>query len=334
MPLMSHEVLFLSDADVRAMLTMPSAIEVVEADFKRQARSDSMIVGAPLAYETDDRKLGFRWRLKTAVIRDLPIAGTRITGYKIDSAGVGSGGGRNSTRYLILSDPITSLPLAIIDEHSSFSMRTSAAVCVAAKYLARRESSVVGIIGVGNIGRTVLLGLSSLFSLSDVRVMSQRVESREAFAREYTAKLGIPVRAVQSYEEACRDADIVMSGTPSTSPFIQDKWLKRGAFMGVMGLDEARHDIYANCDRLFVDYNPQTEKHPAHIQNAVRSGAIPPSKPIRQIWEVVCGVVPPRQDVNERVLVATVGLTTQDTAIAYALYTQAKAEGRGIRLPF
>ena len=111
---MPHEVVFLSDADVRAMLEMSSVIAAVEADFRRQADPEGMILGVPLAYETDDRKLGFRWRLKTAIIRDLGVAGARITGYKIDAAGVGSGGERNSTRYLLLSDPATSLPLAII----------------------------------------------------------------------------------------------------------------------------------------------------------------------------------------------------------------------------
>jgi ornithine cyclodeaminase/alanine dehydrogenase-like protein (mu-crystallin family) len=331
---MSHEVIFLSDTDVRSMITMPAVMDAVEADFKRQAQPESMIVGRPLAYETDDRKLGFRWRLKTAVIRDLPIAGTRITGYKIDASGVGSGGDRNSTRYLILSDPNTSMPLAIIDEHSSFSMRTSAAVCVAAKYLARRESKVIGIIGVGNIGRTTLLGLVSLFPIAEVRVMSQRPESRAAFAKEQTAVLGLPVRAVGTYEETCRSADIIMSGTPSTAPFIKYDWLKDGVFVGVMGLEEAGHDVYAKCDRFFVDYNPETEKHPPHIRHAVESGAIPADKPIRQIWEVVAAKLPARQNASEKILVATVGLTTQDTAIAYALFMQAKAEGRGIRLPF
>ena len=162
---MSHEVIFLSDHDVRAMIEMPAVIEAVEADFKRQADPDSMVVGVPLAYATDDRKLGFRWRLKTAIIRDLGVAGVRLTGYKINADGNGSGGDRNSTRYLVLSDPATSLPLAIIDEHTSFSMRTGAAVCVAAKYLAKPDSKVLGIIGVGNIGQTALLGLSKLFNL-------------------------------------------------------------------------------------------------------------------------------------------------------------------------
>ena len=331
---MSHEVIFLSDHDVRAMIEMPAVIEAVEADFKRQADPDSMVVGVPLAYATDDRKLGFRWRLKTAIIRDLGVAGVRLTGYKINADGNGSGGDRNSTRYLVLSDPATSLPLAIIDEHTSFSMRTGAAVCVAAKYLAKPDSKVLGIIGVGNIGQTALLGLSKLFNLEQIRVTSQRAASRAAFAKEQSTALGLPIRAVDSYEEACHGADIVIAATPSTEPFIQYEWLRDGAFVGVMGHDEATHEVYEKCDRLFVDYNPETEKHAPHIQSAIDAGGLSADKPIRQIWEVVSGKLPGRRDEREKIVVATVGLTTQDTAIAHALYLQAKDEGRGLRLPF
>jgi ornithine cyclodeaminase/alanine dehydrogenase-like protein (mu-crystallin family) len=100
-----------------------------------------------------------------------------------------------------------------------------------------------------------------------------------------------------------------------------------------MGLEEAEHDVYRKCDRLFVHYYPASEKHPAHIRHAVEAGGRPPGKPIRQIWEVVSGKLPARQNDREKIVAATVGLTTQDTSIAYALYLQAKAEGRGIRLP-
>ena len=330
---MSNEVVFLSDRDVREMVTMSAAITAVEEDFKRQADPESMIYGVPLAYATDDRKLGFRWRVKTAIIRDLPVAGVRVTGYKIDSAGVGSGGERNSTRYIVLSDPATSSPLAIIDEHSSFAMRTSAAACVAAKYLARPDSEVVGLIGVGNIGRASLLGLHELFALREVRAISIRPESRRRFAREMSASLDLPVIAVESYEEACRGADIIMSGTPSVTPFIQYDWLNEGVFVGAMGLEEATHEVYAKCDRFFVDYDPATEQHPPHIQQALDTIAPGPDRPSGQIWEVVAGCKPGRRDAREKILVATVGLTTQDLAIAYELYLQAKAEGRGLRLP-
>ena len=257
-----------------------------------------------------------------------------MTGYKIDIDGVGSGGDRNSTRYLILADPATSLPVAIIDEHSSFSMRTSAAVCVAAKYLARRDAKVVGIIGVGNIGRTALLGLSALYSIADVRVTSRTLASRESFSKVQSVALGLPVRAVDTYEEVCRGADIIIAGTPSTAPFIKYDWLKPGVFLGVLGLEEAEHDVYAKCDRLFVDYDPAIQQHPLHIRRAIEAGAITADKSIPQIWEVVSGKLPGRKNANEKIAVVTVGLTTQDTAIAHLLYLQAKAEGRGIRLPF
>jgi alanine dehydrogenase len=331
---MAHEVVFLSDHDVREMLTMSAVIAAVEEDFKRQADPTSMIYGVPLAYETEDRKLGFRWRLKTAIIRDLSVAGARVTGHKIDSAGVGSAGERDSTRYIILSDAATSSPLAIIDEHTSFGMRTSAAVCVAAKYLARRESKILGIIGVGNIGHHSLVGIQELFRLQEVRVTSVRQESRRKFAQDTSAALGLPVKAMDSYEEVCRGADIIMAGTPSVAPFIRYDWLKDGVFIGVMGQDEATHEVYAKCDCFFIDYDPATQKHPLHIQQAVDAGAIGPKTITGQIWEVVAGRKPGRRDAKEKILVATVGLTTQDIAIAYELCLRAKAQGRGLRLPF
>ena len=331
---MQHQVIYLSDADVRSMLEISSAVRAVEADFKRQAEPDSLVLGVPLAWATDDRKLGFRWRLKTAVIRGVPIAGVRVTGYKIDADGVGSGGERAATRYVILSDPRTSTPLAIIDEHSSFSVRTAASVVVAAKYLAKPASKVVGIIGVGNIGRTTLAGLAGLFGIEQVRATSVRPESRERFAAEMSRELGLEVVAKAGYEEVCRGADIIVCGTPSVEPFLRYDWLADGAFVGAVGLDEVAHDVYARCDRFYVDYDLKTEPHPEHIQDAIDAGAITHERITGELWQVVSGQHPSRRDDREKVLVCTVGLTSQDISIAYELYEQAKAEGRGMRLPF
>lgn len=331
---MAHEVLFLSDADIRDMLTMADAIAAVEADFKRQAVPGSMTYGVPLAYVTEDRTLGFRSRIKTAIIRDLPVAGVRVTGFKIDDKGIGTGGQRAATRFIVLSDPETSSPLAIVDERSSFPKRTSAAVCVAAKYLARPDSARVGIIGVGNVGTAALTGMSQLFRIEDVAVTSLRPQSRDAFARQMAETLGLRVTAVDSYEEVCRSSDIIVAATSSSRPFLDFRWLKEGVFLAVVGEHEAMDEVYAECDRFFVDYDPEHERHPAHIQRAVEAGAIGPDTIDGQIWEVVAGRKPGRRTARERILVATVGLTTQDIAIAHQLYLRAKAEGRGLRLPF
>lgn len=331
---MAHEVLFLADEDVRDLLTMADAIAAVEADFRRQAVPGSMIYGVPLAYITEDRKLGFRSRIKSAIIRDLPVAGVRVTGFKIDENGSGTGGERAATRFIVLSDPVSSSPLAIIDERSSFAKRTSAAVCVAAKYLARPASARIGIIGVGNVGHAALLGLHQLFRIEEVAVTSRRPESRRRFASELSAELGLRISAADSYEEVCRGSDIIVAGTSSPEPFLKYDWLAEGVFLAVVGEHEATHEVYARCDRFFVDYNPETERHPPHVQRAIDAGAIGPDAIDGQLWEVVAGTKRGRGNDRERILVATVGLTTQDISIAHQLYVRAKAEGRGIRLPF
>ena len=65
------------------MLTIAAAMRSVEHDLMRQAETGGVVNGRPLAWETDDRALGFRWRLKTVVIRGVPVAGVRIAGYKV-----------------------------------------------------------------------------------------------------------------------------------------------------------------------------------------------------------------------------------------------------------
>lgn len=331
---MGHEVVYLSDADVRSMLTISAAMSAVEQDFQRQAQPDGMVSGVPLAWSTDDRQLGFRWRLKTVVIRGVPVAGVRVAGYKVDASGFGSGGEREATRYIILSDPRTGSPLAIIDEHSSFAVRTAASLTVAAKHLARRESHVVGIIGVGNVGKAALAGLAETFPVADARVTSLRRETRERFAAEMTAVLELPVRACDAHEEVCRDADIIICATIARAPFLRWTWLKEGVFIGAVGAEEVTHEVYARCDRMLVDYNPASEPHPDHIRRAIAAGAMTGAKVSDQLWEAISGAKPGRCNDRERILVCTVGLTSQDISIAYGLYEQAKLEGRGMRLPF
>jgi ornithine cyclodeaminase/alanine dehydrogenase-like protein (mu-crystallin family) len=331
---MPHDVIYLSDADVRSMLSMRAALKAVEQDFLRQAEPDGMVVGQPLAWSTDDRQLGFRWRLKTVVIRGVPVAGVRIAGYKVDETGFGSGGEREATRYIILSDPRSGSPLAIIDEHSSFGVRTAASLTIAAKHLATRDASVIGIIGVGNVGRAVLEGLAEVFPISDVRVMSLRPETRAAYVRDMRASLGLAIRACDTHEEVCRGADIVMCATIAKDPFLQWDWVKEGAFVGAVGAEEVTHEVYARCNGIYVDYDPRTEPHPEHIRRAIAAGAISEAGISGQLWEVVSGAKPGRLNDRERLLVCTVGLTSQDISIAHGLYEQAKAEGRGMRLPF
>lgn len=331
---MGHEVLYLPNAEVKKMLTMDQTMQLVEETFRLQAEPESAVWGVPLAYTTEDRKLGFRWRLKTAVLRDIPVAGVRVTAFKVDEKGITRSGEAQSTRYVILSDPKTSSPLAIIDEHCSYALRTTAAACVAAKYLARKESKEIGVIGVGNMGRTFLLGISSLFQIEEVRATSRRAETRREFAVKMSDELSVHVVAKDTYKEVCQGADIIITGTPARNPFVKYEWLKDGVFVAAVGPDEVEPEAYARCEKVLVDYDRKIHKHSSNIRRMIESGAIEEESIYGELWEVVTGKKPGRENDNEKILVFTVGLTIQDVAIANWLYKRALEERRGILLPF
>ncbi|OFV80722.1 MAG: hypothetical protein A2W26_13360 [Acidobacteria bacterium RBG_16_64_8] len=257
----------------------------------------------------------------------------RVTGYKIAADGTGSGGEPESTRFIVLSDPRTGTPVAMIDEHWSFALRTTASACVGAKYLARRDSSVVGVIGVGNMGRTFLLGARELFPIKEVWATSRRPESRLAFAQRMSEELGVPVVAKDSYEEVCRGADIIVTGTPSVTPFVRSEWLAPGVFVAALGPDEVETEAYATSDKIVVDYDREHEKHPRSLQRLTDLRPRGPDPVHAALWEVVTGRKPGRERADERIILYTVGLTAHDVAIAHALYQRAVKEGAGIRIP-
>ena len=144
------------------------------------------------------------------------MAGVRLTGYKIDSPASAAAATASRPGTSSSATRRRSMPLAIIDEHSSFSMRTSAAVCVAAKYLARRDAS-----GRGSSASAILgdgpARARALFSIGEVRVIS-RTHAAASRAAKCKRGPGLAGAAVDSYEEVCRGADIIIAATPSTLP--------------------------------------------------------------------------------------------------------------------
>jgi len=110
-------------------------------------------------------------------------------------------------------------------------MRVGATSAVAGKYLSREDSSVLGVIGAGNQARSHAEAMCAIRPIKKIKVHSLRPESREAFAREMEAKLGIEVRPVQRMQEAFAGSDIVCACTDSPRPFVKSSWLEPGMFL-------------------------------------------------------------------------------------------------------
>jgi ornithine cyclodeaminase/alanine dehydrogenase len=160
----------------------------------------------------------------------------------------------NSLVTLLDSD--TGLPLAVIDGNWVTAIRTAGLSAVAAKRLARPESSVIAFVGCGVQARSHLQAFSDLFDLQEIRAFNRGVENREALCRT-AESMGLAAHSCDQIEEAIRGADLIVtsvSWSESTAAFIDAAWVKPGAFasvvdLGVPWIDESMSAF----DRIIID---------------------------------------------------------------------------------
>jgi alanine dehydrogenase len=129
-------------------------------------------------------------------------------------------------------------PLAFINDGVLQHMRVGAGAGLGAKYLAREDAHVVGMLGSGGMARTFLEAFCCVRDIKAVRVYSPTPANREAFATEMTARLGIDVRAVESAREAVRGVDILSSCTDSMSAVYDAGWIEPGMHVTNLGFHE------------------------------------------------------------------------------------------------
>jgi len=204
----SHQLLYLSHADVQAIgPSMAEIISALESMFRE--KGEGRVEMPP--------KIGVH-TLPDAFIHAMPayIAAQKAVGMKWVS-----GYPENSKRglpyiagLLILNDAETGMPLAVMDCTWITAQRTGAATAVAAKYLARKESETVGILGCGVQGRSNLEALKVLFPLKKARAYDVHSERAEKYAQEMSSQLGIDAVSVATSREAVVDCDMVVTAGP------------------------------------------------------------------------------------------------------------------------
>lgn len=253
-------MLFLNNEDVAQLLTIEHCIAVIEdaykelgagraAQFPREGRMD---LGAP----SGDHR--FNWGAMAGV---LPKEGMFALRMKLDInyRQQHEGGAVTQEKYCIepgtycgivlLASTENAEPLAIMNDGVIQHMRVGATAAMAAKYLARKESRVLGIIGSGGMARTYCMAYKAAFAIERVQVYSLTPAHREAFATEMTAKLGIPVEVMWSAEEAARGADIVADCTDSVTPVFKDAdWVEPGIHFTTYGANRIGKEAVERAD--------------------------------------------------------------------------------------
>lgn len=237
---------------------------------------------------------------------------------------------------LIVSDPKTGFPLAIMDGTLATSLRTGAGGAVAAKYLARRDSSVVALVGCGVQARAQLVALREIFKIKDVRVWGHQKALAARFIRAMR-KPGEAMTASANIQECVEGADIVVTTTPSRKPIVQSQWIKDGTHINAIGADapgkEELDPKILKRARVVVD-DPRQAGHSGEINVPVTKGFFKLKDIHATLGEVVAGRKKGRTSAGQVTVFDSTGLAIQDTAVASLIYKAAvkKKLGKWMRI--
>jgi ornithine cyclodeaminase/alanine dehydrogenase len=235
------------------------------------------------------------------------------------------------TGLLILNDVETGLPLAVMDCVWITGMRTGAATALSARYLARPESSVVGILGCGVQGRTNLEALKVLFPVKKVMAYDTDPEIARRYAKEMESRFGVEVVTVQKPVEGVSGCDIIVTAGPilkKPHQTIQPGWMGEGAFASLVDFDSYWHpDAMKQASKFCTDDTEQL----FHYKQVGYFQDIPPLH--ADLGELVTGKKAGRQKADERTMTANLGLAIDDMAVAPLIYRRALDMGLGKKLP-
>lgn len=225
------------------------------------------------------------------------------------------------TGLLILNDPETGIPLAVMDCVWITAMRTGAATAVSAKYLARPESETVGILACGVQGRSNLEALNVLFPLKKVLAydIDSGVSSR--FAEHVREHYGLEVIEVDDPRQAVTGCDMVVTSGPILKvphSTIKAGWLDEGAFASLVDFDSYwSAEAMRETDKFCTDDLRQMEYYQAE-------GYFKDIPPVHaDLGELVTGRKPGRESPTERNMAVNLGLALDDMAVAPLIYRRA-----------
>ena len=322
----SNQLLYLSKEDViKTGVGMADVIDSLKVAFREKGEGKTEIPPKPGIHPGGEDNF---IHAMPAYIPALKSAGIKWVSAFVDNLKKGL---PYISGLVILNDAETGLPLSVMDGVWMTAMRTGAATALSARYLARPDSSTVGVLGCGVQGRTNLEALTVLFPVKSVKAFDTNKDAVRAYAEDIEARLEVTVEPVDSPRQAVSGCDMVVTAGPllkNPHATIKKGWLDKGAFASLVDFDSYWHaEALAEVDRFCTDDTPQIE----HYRTLGYFKHIPPIH--ADLGELVTGQKTGRETDGERTMTANLGLAIDDMAVAPLLYKKALEQGIGTRLP-
>jgi len=339
-------VLVLKNDQMENLLPMSEEIEAIEHAFRELGEGKAM--NAPRArLRTPWKEEGGQYyfnnimglvpgiksmalRIDSSFSKDIQVGGSKRRVYPGDFIGL-----------VMLFDMDTCEILALMDDHFISTMRVGATSAVASKYLARKNSQVMGLLGSGEQAKTQVTAHACVHPLKQIKVYSPTKQNRERFAKELSQETGIEVTPVTSAEAAIRGSDIVTAATNTIDPVIQGKWIEAGMHMnsivggdGFLPRKELDDDAVMKANLIVVGYKPQIflDKQ-AEFHDRLERGLVK-AEDLHELGELLNGKCRGRESDQEITFFKNnTGMGIQFAATARKMYEKAKEKGIGAELP-
>ena len=319
------KILYLSRKDVEDInLRMSEIIEALDQMFREKGEGKVEMPPKPGIHPRPDAFI----HAMPAYIPSIESAGMKwVSGYAENQ----KKGLPYISGLLILNDPETGFPISVMDCTWITAMRTGAATAVAAKYLARKDSSSVGILACGVQGRSNLEALAYLFKIKKVKAYDIYPEIAERFAKEMGEKLEVEIEPVKNPAQAVKNLDIIVTSAPvreHPTPVIEAGWLAEGSFASPVDFNcYWKGEALLEVDKIATDDIGQ--------MNYYRSlGYFQENpQPYADLGEIAAGKKPARESDDERTMSINLGLALDDMATAIRIYKKALDIGVGVELP-
>lgn len=326
---------YLNGQDVKQLgLTNDEILNAVEAGLKAQGLGQTVI--EPRVHLVPETSEKGHFNVLRGYVKPLDVAGVKVVGDFVDNYKKGL---PSEMAILNLFDPETGMPKAIVDATAITDMRTGAITALGAKYLARKNSKVLGHIGARGTAYWNVRLLDHLFDFDEIRVHSRRPESRDAFGERLSQDLGKKVIVTDNWKDCLEGADILVEASrlPKPEPLFLTEWIKPGAFVVPYGtMSAVELSLTDIMSKVVVDDWEQCKPGRPYgaLRRHVDEGKVTAENLHAELGQIVAGLKPGRQSDEETNLFWHRGLSLSDIALGATMLEKARTMGLGQTLRF
>lgn len=320
------ETLLLTSRDLETLINEDDAIAAMKEAFKAHGENKTQM---PSKVYLDLPLLHGDFRAMPAYIENLEICGLKWVNshpeniVKKDFPAV--------MATLVLNDPQTGFPLAIMDATLITKLRTGAAGALASSFLARLDSRILALVGCGIQAEAQLSAHLKVFKLSEIRVWGHKRELAESFKKRME-KFFTPIQINDEIETCVQGSDIISTTTPSRKPLILREWIHEGVHINAIGADaKGKQELDPKILKeayLVVDEMEQSV-HGGEVNVPFSDGILRGEDIDATMGQIVSGKKPGRRNSSEITVFDSTGLAIQDLALGYRAYQKAIQQRQG-----